>query len=99
MFKVLWFLLVLATQKALTTNFICSSGGSIEPGKICDGKADCVDESDERPELCSPIICDKDQFKCYNGACIDRPKFCDNSSDCTDGSDEFNCGKLQGSCE
>lgn len=98
MFKVL-VLLFFTAHKGLANNFTCSSGGSIEAGDICDGIANCVDSSDERAELCAPIICGADQFKCYYGACISRRKFCNNVSNCIDGSDEFNCGKLNGSCE
>lgn len=97
MFKVLVLLLLAAQLQA--NNFTCSSGGSIEAGEICDGTADCADASDERAELCSPIICRPNQFQCYYGACIGRRLFCNGINECMDGSDEFNCGTTKGSCE
>lgn len=97
MLKVLTLLLLLA--KSLSANFTCSTGDVIEADRICDGKADCADSSDERSELCLAVICRADQFKCYYGACISRAKFCDREGDCLDGSDEINCGRANGSCE
>lgn len=96
MFKVLVCLLL--AREILANNFTCSSGGSIGAGEICDGIANCADSSDERIELCAPIICRADQFKCYYGACVSRQKFCNAVADCIDGSDEFNCGKSNVSC-
>lgn len=92
-------LVLLVAHKLLASNFTCSNGDSIIASKICDGIANCDDSSDERQELCAPIICQPDEFKCYYGACISRELLCDKQTDCIDGSDEFNCGKSNGSCE
>jgi hypothetical protein len=97
MFKALTWLFL--ARGIVASNFTCSSGNSTEASGICDGRADCADSSDERVELCTPIVCQADQFKCYYGACVSRQKFCDNINDCVDGSDEFNCGRFNGSCE
>lgn len=98
MWKVL--VVVLLARGLLAANFTCFGGGFVaDDGEICDGKADCADSSDERRELCAPIICQADQFKCYYGACISRTRVCDESEDCVDGSDEFNCGRASDSCE
>lgn len=98
MFKV-FSLLLLFTEKISANNFTCLNGSFIVASEICDGIANCADSSDERRELCSPIICQADQFKCYYGACISRREFCNKHADCIDGSDEFNCGKSNESCE
>lgn len=98
MFKTITFLLIIV-QKVLASSFICSNGNSINASEICDGIANCRDSSDERRELCSPIVCRANEFKCYYGACVSRASLCNNLTDCIDGSDEFNCGKSRGSCE
>lgn len=45
------YLYVLATVEAVgcpaPTDFVCRSGHCIESHLVCDGKADCADESDE----------------------------------------------------
>lgn len=79
-------------------NFTCLNGQSIGANRICDGRDDCLDASDERSELCATIICAENNFKCYYGACVGRDKLCNGAKDCLDGSDEANCGKLKGSC-
>lgn len=97
MLRVLVFLLL--CEQIVSKNFTCLNGSFIGAGEICDGIANCADSFDERSELCSPIICQADQFKCHYGACISRQKVCNQNSDCVDGSDEFNCGRSNDSCE
>lgn len=92
-------LLLHLCQEILSNDFTCRNGNFISAGAICDGKADCADSSDERSELCAPIICQADQFKCFYGACISRENVCNRNPDCVDSSDEFNCGRSIESCE
>lgn len=80
-------------------NFICKSGHLLnEIEKICDGRADCVDGSDESIELCSHIFCPPNYFKCNYGACVPQTKKCNGIRDCVDSSDEANCGQKMNSC-
>ncbi|KRX84314.1 Low-density lipoprotein receptor-related protein 1B [Trichinella sp. T6] len=54
----------------------------------CNGKADCVDGTDE-PANCT---CKPGQFKCDDGFCLAKHRVCDRYIDCKDGSDELHCG-------
>ncbi|KAL0979642.1 hypothetical protein UPYG_G00187630 [Umbra pygmaea] len=63
---------------------------------VCDGEADCRDQSDE--EDCA-LECDKGQFQCAHGKkCIDQRLVCDEVAQCQDRSDEMNCLKAMDGC-
>lgn len=99
-FFVLFILLfIMRLSKIEAKSFTCLNGDYVDLDEVCDGRADCLDSSDERIELCSSYICRKDQFKCNRGACVSRASFCNGINDCVDGSDEFNCGKNGTSCK
>jgi len=78
--------------------FKCKANNICIPKKdVCNGAKNCIDASDEDPELCkrSNITCPG--FLCHNKKCLELPKFiCDGTDDCGDGSDEEHCRK---SCE
>ena len=74
--------------------FLCVSDGSCIPQmRVCDGKANCPNRTDETEELCSEIRCPGYSFQCDYGACIEQPKVCNGVKDCLDASDELltNC--------
>ncbi|XP_055952813.1 very low-density lipoprotein receptor-like isoform X2 [Argiope bruennichi] len=73
--------------------FRCDDGECIFVGRVCDGRNDCKDWSDET--RCSDRNypkCPKDYFQCLSDRrCIDYSWLCDDDEDCSDGSDEENC--------
>lgn len=80
-------------------DFVCKSGHILTGiEKICNGREDCYDGSDEAAELCSHTFCPLGYFKCNYGACVHRSKKCNGISDCADASDEANCGRKWSSC-
>lgn len=70
------------------TSWACTSGQCIESTRICDGRVDCFDRSDETATLCSSHTCPRYAFRCAYGACIPGQAKCDGVSDCADSSDE-----------
>ncbi|KAK9758575.1 Trypsin [Popillia japonica] len=68
--------------------FKCGSGECISVNKICDGRADCKDGTDEVNRKCELIHCPSFLFRCKYGACIPRKYICDGKEDCLDASDE-----------
>lgn len=78
--------------------FVCSSGGLLGIRRICDGRTDCYDGSDENQELCYRLLCPLNYFRCKYGACVQKSLKCNGIRDCADGSDEELCGRKPNSC-
>nr|QBP17600.1 heparan sulfate proteoglycan [Recilia dorsalis] len=67
----------------------CSNGDCIPKNRVCDGRYDCTDGSDEM--RCNPHGCEPNEFRCDNKKCVQKTWRCDSDDDCGDGSDERNC--------
>ncbi|XP_078377085.1 uncharacterized protein LOC144660350 [Oculina patagonica] len=63
--------------------FQCQNARCMQYRNRCDGKQDCLDNSDE-----ANCTCLRTQFKCPSGKCLTAGKLCDGDKDCPDGSDE-----------
>ena len=72
------------------SSFQCKSGECISNERLCDGKDDCRDGSDETVEVCSFLKCPEYSFRCGYGACVAGVAACNGYRDCKDGSDEIN---------
>ncbi|XP_066994121.2 serine protease nudel [Anabrus simplex] len=76
----------------------CPLGQCLNSTAICNGVADCEDNSDEDTEFCykrktsclvsSQCACNMDELRCQTGHCIPKYSFCDGVNDCEDRSDE-----------
>lgn len=78
--------------------FVCKTGGVLNFDRVCDGRLDCNDGSDEIKELCYRTVCPVGQFRCHYGACVSKSMKCNGVRDCADGSDEMQCGRKLNSC-
>ncbi|XP_062823086.1 low-density lipoprotein receptor-like [Anolis carolinensis] len=84
------------SQCANVGQFRCADGVGpcLSSGRLCDGRRDCADGSDEAEERCafSSSFCREDEFRCSPGAeCYPRAFLCDRHPDCPDGGDERGC--------
>ncbi|XP_035377067.1 low-density lipoprotein receptor-related protein 1 isoform X2 [Electrophorus electricus] len=70
--------------------FACKNNRCIQDRWKCDGDNDCLDNSDEAPELCHQHTCPADRFKCQNNRCIPMRWLCDGDNDCGNDEDESN---------
>ncbi|KAK5614742.1 Exosome complex protein [Crenichthys baileyi] len=70
--------------------FACKNNRCIQERWKCDGDNDCLDSSDETPELCHQHTCPADRFKCKNNRCIPLRWLCDGDNDCGNDEDESN---------
>ncbi|XP_023125210.2 low-density lipoprotein receptor-related protein 1 isoform X1 [Amphiprion ocellaris] len=70
--------------------FACKNNRCIQERWKCDGDNDCLDNSDEAPELCHQHTCPADRFKCQNNRCIPLRWLCDGDNDCGNDEDESN---------
>ncbi|XP_046750340.1 uncharacterized protein LOC124413662 [Diprion similis] len=71
--------------------FECRNGECIEDLFLCDGEADCSDQSDETRFECSKpkFSCSDSEFRCDYGACVNKDAVCNGVKDCLDNSDEL----------
>lgn len=67
----------------------------VAQNRTCDGKLDCIDQSDESNETCPEVIpCGSaDKFQCRNGVCVNQKQLCNGLNECGDASDEDLCGE------
>ena len=73
----------------------CSGAGQcVLRERVCDGRPDCSDGSDEAAAVCAGHTCDPlFLFQCGEEAgCVSTTQVCNGRPDCRDGSDEANCG-------
>ncbi|XP_078394216.1 low-density lipoprotein receptor-related protein 1-like, partial [Cetorhinus maximus] len=70
--------------------FACKNRRCIQERWKCDGDNDCLDNSDEVPEICHQHTCPADRFKCQNNRCIPIRWLCDGDNDCGNSEDESN---------
>ncbi|XP_014488646.1 PREDICTED: limulus clotting factor C-like [Dinoponera quadriceps] len=70
--------------------FQCHDGECIAGELLCDGKANCKDQSDETVTECTKmeILCPDYAFRCKYGACVNGDAVCNGIKDCIDNSDE-----------
>ncbi|XP_065372377.1 uncharacterized protein LOC135964186 [Calliphora vicina] len=82
-------------SQCTSNDWACDNGQCIQDDKLCDGKVDCLDRSDEIAENCIQLheTCQNYNFRCAYGACIDGIAKCNGVQDCADNSDELICSK------
>ena len=79
-----------------TTQFKCDNLRCIPLSFKCNQRNDCLDGSDEKPDMCSSSqnasMCSLGKYACRNQNCIDADLVCNGQNDCRDNSDEYGCG-------
>ncbi|XP_075925333.1 MAM and LDL-receptor class A domain-containing protein 1 isoform X2 [Petromyzon marinus] len=79
------------TELCSASDFPCHNGLCVPAFSLCDFNNDCIDNSDEAPQICDH--CRRDQRPCATGGqCVHEEQLCDFRADCEDGSDESECG-------
>lgn len=75
---------------------------SFQRSSVCDGVADCPDQTDEAycqeqyiPNEPATPSCSVGFFPCDGGSCYPLSVMCDGRSNCKDGYDELDCAKRQ----
>ncbi|KAG9353470.1 hypothetical protein JZ751_018069 [Albula glossodonta] len=79
--------------------FACKNNRCIQERWKCDGDNDCLDNSDEAPELCHQHTCPTDRFKCQNNRCIPLRWLCDGDNDCGNDEDDGRCIPISWTCD
>lgn len=79
-------LLIIQSCTFSNKSFKCKSGQCIDAAKMCDGKTDCSDNSDETVGACANMMCEG--YRCAYGACVSGSAKCNGIKECFDGSDE-----------
>lgn len=68
----------------------------IPQARVCDGRPQCWDQSDEVNCQRPPKSC---EFRCADGSrCIPKKFVCDGERECPDGTDEVGCGRNVSGC-
>ncbi|KAH8251267.1 hypothetical protein KR032_004638 [Drosophila birchii] len=85
----------------------CANGANMETSMYCNGIVDCLDGSDELPQICINNTnyrskyrgnCEQTEIQCLPRECVPEYKTCNNEIDCNNGLDEslemcmHNCG-------
>ncbi len=81
------------SSSCASANFTCRNGQCISRRKVCDGQADCSDNSDEDTRFCckrnmlffryvtffflAAYNCRPTEYRCLSGACIPYVERCD----------------------
>ncbi|RNA22802.1 low-density lipo receptor-related 2, partial [Brachionus plicatilis] len=79
-------------RECSNSQFRCDNQRCISQSLKCNGRNDCIDNSDEKAESCDNATCPQGQYTCKNKKCITNDLVCNQQNDCEDNSDESRCG-------